>query len=476
MNPKFILLGSVVLALVAWLLDAKNSDQKGNPFQTYISALGRNAKAIGVVALFAALAVFAGWYFSKGYPGALPAGIGLLIGSLIATKVDTYSRAFPSQAYSIVPVALAMVGGCLTWILGNSSYEIRLGLIVGAACGAAILSLGSVGDRGNGGWQFAAASAIVNSGLILGAQRGDDRSAMGFALLGLALVLILCARPLIGNIKPLHFGIALGFCFVIAAWGICGKYVELPMAPLVALIGVVCALLTYWLIDEGDEKSTTNVALTSLIWVSAATVAFGQARGYGMAILTLAGFGVFVALGARRAMLFLGVPTGLLIYRIFMEQYAGSTRTLEVSQHYAVIGAIFGALIPIALWEFGGRVRAQDLWIKSPLLGLFAIGVTAMGLISSLFLVDVHGGVGLLIGLSLAPILMAWREKSNESLLGICAALGAGMVLLFGFVAPKLGIERDVKVKLVIGLAVGVLALIFATQLLLANNKKKETS
>lgn len=476
MNPKFILLGSVVLAFVAWMLDSKESGQKGLALTPYISALGKNAKAIGICALFAILGIAAGWYFSSGYPGALPVGIGLLIGSLLAIKSDTCARAIESKGNTIVPIALATVGGCLSWILGKSSFEIRLGIIVGSACGAALLSSGSTGEKRMGGWHFAAASAVVNTGLILGALRGDDRSAMGFALMGLAVVLLLCAKTLIGGIKPLQSGIGIGICFAIAAWGIGGKYLEIPMAPLVAAIGAVCALLTFWLVEESDESTTTNVALSSLIWVAAATVAFGQARGYGMAILTLSGFAVFVALGARRAIVMLGVPLGLLVYRIFMEQHAGATRTMEVSQHYAVIGAIFGAMLPIALAEFGGKIREKNMGIQAPIVGLLAIGVTTLGLVSSLFLVDVHGGVGLLIGLTLSPIIMALKYDSSETLLGICAALGAGMTLLFGFVESKLGIERDVKVKLVIYLAVGVLVLVIASHMLLSSNKKKETA
>ncbi len=472
MNPKYVLLGSLILTVVAWLVDSRNSKVK-SPFNSYILALGSNAKNIALTALFSGIALGLGWFFNEGYPGAFPAGLGILFAGLSVIKVHTCSRAYLTEKVSVFPFAMALLCGCISWLLGRNSYEIRMGLIIGATCGAALLAMSSESKKLPAVWHFSISTALINCGLILGAQRGDDRSAVGFALLAAACLVLLTGQAVFETSQKMGIAFAVGIGTVLATWGIAGQFVGIPAAPIASAIGVGCAFLTLWLFGENESQSAGTVALACLIWISAATVAFGQSRGYGMGILVLSGFSVFYCLNHSKGLTLLCLPICLLVYRVFMEEFAGFSRTLEVSQHYSVIGALFGALLPIALTEYGRKLQSDSK--NASLFGVGVIGVTGLALITSLFLVGIHGIVGLLIGLTLAPAIACLTGTSNLAIGAICSGLASSIVLIVGFVESRLGIERDVKIRLVIYSAIAILLMLSATQYFLKTDMKKET-
>jgi hypothetical protein len=268
---------------------------------------------------------------------------------------------------------------------------------------------------------------------------------LGFAALACAVIGGGIGRSF-GREGPGWLGIRAVLLLAISAWVIFTRYVQSPGLAWAATLSAAAACIAVWQVTASGG-SPMGFLISCVIWLGVATFAFGQDRGYGMAVAAVVGLASLVVLGNRRAVLTIGPLIGLVLYRALRELHQDVTRAFDIGQHYAILGillAIFLVLIPLAWMAERTEERGPTRALAIALAGAITVAATlALGVF-----LGAKGMVGLLVGLGLAPVVSGLAAEVRTTALAWGVTLSVTLLVSFNVLSPWLNMERDDKLSL----------------------------
>ncbi|MER3412877.1 MAG: hypothetical protein C4341_01320 [Armatimonadota bacterium] len=455
MNTQILTMATlgVVAAGVGWVLSPKRAS----------APRGVRAVAVNVVGTLAVLAVayhlFARWQAQKLVPvgGESEALMwGLAAGFLLV--LAAHAVGWKREANAAVSLGLA---GAAAALLGTFATEEGGRALAAAAVAAGVSSValrGSTELRTALLFLFAALSGIM----AREAAPYSPTWQVG-AMFALAGAVGACVQAALASRAHRLAALAAGFGVAIGI-GALGAFRYLYVGDLFTLLvaGMAVAVGVF-LVGEEDSSPPNGMRLLLcvLIVLGAGAWAFSLRHGFGMSAL-LVSAGVFATLlGSNRALASLSPPLSLVLLRVLIE-WAGGGSAVDLGQHYVLMGFAAGALLPLAVTQWDGRLSAE--W-ASTLWQVLVVGVPAL---AALFLA-LTGAAGFLLGLMISPIaavLLGAREKeATDGIEGVRAALlcgCAGLIVIFTtIVTPEGLVSRSAKVNALLW-ALGAIVVISA--------------
>ncbi|MFN8220941.1 MAG: hypothetical protein U0S12_12515 [Fimbriimonadales bacterium] len=449
MSP-FVLPGiAVFLAVLSLFVPFSKRDDAGS--------VRPSPGAFLMLAVIAAAGVLLGLRFGAAYPsltgGSLGFGLGILLSAITGGLGFTVLR---GKADS-VPAALGLVAVSLTPWLGEGG---PLGMVVGAGIGAWLAGMGAGEGESPSAARAAALAAVLVAANLLGANwpgefGGSAGTVFGLVAVGGWVVPSLFLRGTARIVSALVLWIAGGYLVstrVLNAtdlWPLFGG-------------GALAGLLVAWFLNDEPQASSFPSVLGAVLWLAAATTAFGMYKGLGMAVLGIAGVAATIVLDRKRALLALGPLVALVFYRVFREAVTDATRALDIGQHYAMIGLALGAMTPVLAYEWreGPGMRAAGRSLAGAAWGVLLMAIPLAGAV----LLGPKGVIGVLVGFGFGSLIEALRGAKSGHCLTLGAALAAMTVLGYKWVEPYLDLARNEKLTALvwIGGAIAALALLIA--------------
>jgi hypothetical protein len=200
------------------------------------------------------------------------------------------------------------------------------------------------------------------------------------------------------------------------------------------------------------------VVLANVIWIAGAAVAFSVNLGYGMAIAILGGVALLALLGSVRGLMTAAVVLAILVYRLFREIHPEGARSLDIGQHYTMVGIALGALIPLLPIEWGrGRtaLRSMQAGVGAMLWLLVLVGTP----VAAAVMLGSKGAIGMVVGFSFAAVVDSLRSVVSLAPAGVAVGLGAVTALSYGWLSPWMDLERAQKQHALIYIAITVAVL-----------------
>lgn len=461
---------AVALAAAALLVregSRASSDSDGpTPFWKDLAA---DRSIFIAMAALGALALISGWRWDDKLPGYMWSSWGLTLG--LAVAVVAYlaeMSAGRALAGAAVPMALGLAGvGIASMGAKESVLNTQLGFAAGSALGAWMLSLRSMGERA---WWPAIASAfgaaslaadylgskwpvekVADSGMAFGLvvvlsgivavglsraiqrQRGAGAERAGMYLV-IAAALVLLGGTLVGR----------RYLFLDDSWHIFGS-------------AVIAALVVNWFLPDGRRSSSLRFLIAAIVWIALATIAFGLRKGYGMSLSLMGGMGMMLLIGNRRALMTMGPVLALVMFRVFRELHPEAYHAVDIGQHYAIIGLLLGATLPLLPIEWsrllrpgsGGSAGAAFLWVVL-LLGILPAAAVLLG---------PKGLLGFVAGLGIGSVIEGLKGTNSLHVLSLSAGLAGAGALIYGWLGDYLEKTREAKLGVLYGV-VGVLVVV----------------
>lgn len=243
----------------------------------------------------------------------------------------------------------------------------------------------------------------------------------------------------------------------------------------VAAAGVITFALIGWLAQFQSDSSAAPAAIVLLV-VALSVAAWRTMAGFGIGIALLAAWSTLLPASARsrdgseqprssgvltRAM-FIGL--GLLLLRLFMENYADQLRGMDLHTHYTLMALAIGAVFPFLLTSFFALADNRKPTLRvlgAGIAGLFAASIP-------LVIILVWGFkplLGFLIGTIAAMFFLLlsraeaadgkFRDRLDLAVLSTTAQVSA--VFLAGVVAPLSEETRGVRIIWLAGVLVAAL-------------------
>lgn len=461
----------VAVLIAAGVILARDSSVQSadGPTPTWV-ALRERGPLFLVLAVLAGVALLAGWKWGEDLPGFMPSAWGLLLGFAVAGLSYAAEQAPTRLAGVATPLAigLAGVGVASTAGVELASY-VSLGLVAGAGLGAWILSAGS--DEAT--WPslaaiYATAAFAANylGGISPGEKAGEAGLALGLVAVLSALLGVGIARLLEKQRGSVRAGMSVVVALVLLLLGgtIVGRrYLYLDDTWLIFNGAVGLALAVHWLLPERVLKNSLGFLLGAVLWIALATLAFGLRKGFGMSLALLGGSSALLILGNRRALMTMGPLLALVVFRVFRESHTDALRALDIGQHYAIVGLLIGAALPLIPLDWSRQVassRVAGIAFAAAIWFALLVAVNpAMGL-----LLGAKGVVGFLVGLGLSSAIEGLRGGFSLQMLSLPAGMGALATVIYGWLGDRLDQTRDEKVQMlpyVLG-AIFVLAALIA--------------
>jgi hypothetical protein len=405
--------------------------------------------------LFAAAVLIWPGVFKGGSSVAVAAAVGAIVAALAAAG---------GPGRSGFAVGMAVLGTSLLHLLSYAGVSEAVGatqvaFLVGAFVAA--FATGGVPAKSSGGYLCALAAVPIISVDFLGRMKvpGSDSAASSGVVLGLAFLVAALVAGVIGRASSKAVARSLAGIVLLAAVGYLASWKYLGNSDLgnLWLGGIAVGAVVNFIMAGEAEPEPFRFILATVIWLGAATVAFGMNLGYGMAVSLLGGVCALVVFGNVRALMTLAVVLSVLVYRLFRELFPEEAKAPDIGQHYTMIGIAIGALLPLlpVEWAKGrslGGARsaiAASLW----LLILLGLPVAASVLLGS------KGAIGMVIGLGFAAVVEGLRGVASLAPVGIATGLGALTVLTYGWLGDWTDLERAVKIRAVIVVSVVILVL-----------------
>lgn len=370
---------------------------------------------------------------------------------------------------------LSMTGSA-AWSLGLGAFAVgAAGLFLGENPTTGLLALvagtnlGLIGAS-NASWLGIASFGVLATDRLGGLSGTPNLETAGQTIaiaLGIACVLASLGASMVkerGDALHPWIGtiLTMGAAVLVAE-----SYFQIASGMIVAAVAGAAALVTHYTIRARGQ--TFGFTLATLIWLGVATLTFGYAKGFGMALAWTIGVATLLFLGERRALLATGPLASLVAYRLFREYQKDAVRAFDIGQHYAVVGLVLAAGLALLLLEFGRTADAAKSPAKTEVgLDLGLIG--ALGLqVCAFVLLSAKGAVGFLVGTGLVPFVAGLRGDRDES--GLAVGLGFACLspVLCSVLVEKLDLARDEKQSfLIVGVAcvavVAVLAMLLTPQ------------
>lgn len=392
-------------------------------------------------------------------PDGVSAGYGMGIGVFAAALAygiglmgmqQAAGRSFPIAVAATIVAFLPMLPGT----------PAPMAVVFGAAVGAWILSIGKNEDPNPWGMRAAVAIAGIVAANALGSR--IDAEVVGYAgtMFGIVAALIGVINV---PIPAVARGLAIVALFSASGWLIGDKILGIPETFIIVPIASAVALIVSWLLPDEEQPNTLRMALATVIWITAGTASFSQRQGFGMAVLFLTAVSTLLLLGNRRALLSMGALGAIVFFRAFREMNTEATRALDIGQHYAMIGLVIGACLPILAQEWLRTVakRGGFLALVAGLAWVIALLGVPLG---AAVIFGPKGVVGYLFGLGLASLAEGIKGERSAHSLSLALGLSGVMTLVYEGLAPHLDMTRDEKVRalMYIGGGVVVAALLIA--------------
>lgn len=462
-NNLVLSLLALILAVLAALFPFRREDQPPAELPQRIREIrfGVFLTAI-VLSLFAVAvtvwpAVFGGGSSSEPGLGGSWIAVALAIGAL----VSACSSAAPEGASGFA-MGMAVFGASLVRLLPASSIaSAQIAFIAGTFIAA--FATGGIGGKLSGGYLCSLSAVFIVSADFLGrSSLGSDPASTSGEALGFAFLIAAIVSGVAGRFSKsgLVRG-GLGFVTLLLVGYIgCWKYLGSDELAMLWIGGVVVGGIVHLLLLGEERAEPFRFVLATVIWLGAATVAFGlnkDGRGYGMAICLLGGASLLVLLGNTRGLMTLCVAASVLIYRLFRELQPEEAKAPDIGQHYTMIGITIGALLPLLPLEWG-RSRTIAGW-RAALAGTIWLLILIGLPIAASVLLGSKGAVGLVVGLSLAALVEGLRGTVTLAPVGLAAGIGSLTVLTYGWLGDWTDLERAVKVRAVIFVAAAMLVL-----------------
>jgi hypothetical protein len=475
-GTEVALAGLVLMTLIAIVWDIRQAKRTPRTprFDLFPAEVMRE-RSLVILAIFVALSAgVAGRigeepFFRLSYPL-----WGVLVGVVTVGLARAGERCWSGGENPLTPWLLGFMGAGFAGLIAPALQGVSafLGGIVGALLSAG-LSAFDKERRGLWGWESAWVYGVGALALSLARLRGEET--LETAVLLLVLVVVVSAIGLqwsssagaslrdfrVSRMGFPSYGILVYYViFGVGVWLLGRAYLDEGAWASLVIGGSLLVFLCGWLVSD-NSRGTGRLFLVSLLWVLLATVSFGMLRGYGMGVALLSGVLTAQAMGYRGVLPALGLACGLVVFRLFMSLYGGEFTTLEIGQHYVFVGVLMGALLPVTLWEVGEHLRGglPPLWAGMMVL-LMGLIVSAGMLLLPLF-TGVRGGLGLIAGLALAPLLQVrQRDGVKESGVVLPLALGALFTVGYEYVKRAEVWEREEKIRWAVGIGVGLLVVV----------------
>jgi hypothetical protein len=171
--------------------------------------------------------------------------------------------------------------------------------------------------------------------------------------------------------------------------------------------------------------------------------------------------GVFTAFLLRRMDLLpaIGVTVGLSYYRLFREGNSEIVQAFDIGQHYAMIGFVLGVIVLIALAD--GLIRRKPTWSARGHVAAALIGVVAaMIVVGASTFFGTKGAIGLVIGLTIAPLIVRLTSPGLAWAVAASAALQGAILVVYRPLAWETSLDRDGKLKLLLYLGAGIIVVV----------------
>ena len=371
--------------------------------------------------------------------------VGLLIGVIGALLGEIYGGKFAPMG---IGVSLATA---LHMLAVPSIGPAQIALLCGGAIGA--ITIGS-----NGTFISSIVAAVCVSGDFLGSHYSSiPASAMVGSTLGLAgLVGVIISQALPKNSDVLR-PVAIGIALIVGGYLSTRSLGDMNLT-YVIMIGVAAGFVVNFLISD-SESDVTRIVIAAVIAVSIATIAFGFAKGTGMALALIAMVSILLGCGNRTALLAIAPLFGLVLYRLLKEINNDSTKALDIGQHYALLGVMLGALIPLLPTNWIQRTGTKGgigalIWSILILSGPVFIAV----------MLGEKGSIGFVAGLGLSGLCQALRKDYGLMSIAVIPGLAATTTVCLDWFHDWTDLARDDKVKvfMIAGSALVILSAVLA--------------
>ncbi len=390
------------------------------------------------------------------FPMALSFGVGCLL-SAVAYALGLMKDQI--SAGRAAPIALGVLTPALLGLLPNPG--VPFSMVFGAAASAWFLSIGKEVDPNPWAMRAAVVAAFVVAANALGKQANlGDYGAMAGTMIGLVAATAAVLSGFVASLAKspgLRAGVAMALVSV-GSWLVGDRLLHLGTILPIAAGGAVLAFLVAQIVPEDEEPSTLRLLVSVLIWVSAATAAFGFEKGFGMAVLALVATAVLLASGNKRALLTMAPLGALVMYRVFRESHPDATKAFDIGQHYAMIGLVVGALLPVMAQEWLRTVSRRGGFLTL-IAGALWIVVLLVAPVAASIVLGAKGVVGYLFGLGLAGVIEAVRGERSAHSMSLGIAMAGVMALVYDALLPHLDLDRGEKLMKLAYLGGGVLVL-----------------
>lgn len=214
------------------------------------------------------------------------------------------------------------------------------------------------------------------------------------------------------------------------------KVIAQPRVAFVVGVGILAGILLWWSsLEETGDESTPALPLGAFAMLAAVVMSFGLLQGFGIGLMLLAASPFLnLSLGhaddarsahaiARNAQL-LAFGAILLLQRWFEQKYRAELRGVAITDYYALLGFLSGALLPAFLSCVMSR-RASTPIMRLVLAGALAIVAPAILLI----IWGAKISFALFFGLALS-FLLASHKPSTRVLISSLCALAIALALI----------------------------------------------
>jgi hypothetical protein len=456
-NNLVLPLLALVLAVLAALFPSQREDESPLDWRRLIrdTRSGFFISALFLLIFGAAVMVWPA-VFKNGGPIAISAAMGAIVSALAAAAPG---------ARTAFAVGMAVLGTAILHLLSATGVIMAVGgvqvaFLVGAFIAA--FATGGAPAKSNNGYLCALAAVPIVSVNFLGQMKvpGSDGAATGGIALGLAFLVAAVGAGLLEKAKAAEIIRAGSGVVALACIGYLACWQFLGNTDLGNLWfgGIVVGVIVHFILAGEEEPEPFRFIVATVIWLGAATVAFGFNLGYGMAVALLGGACSLVILGSMRGLMTLAVVLSVLIYRLFRELFPEEAKAPDIGQHYTMIGIAIGALLPLLPIEW---LRARNLisgWRSSIAVVLWLLILLGLPVAASVLLGS-KGAIGMVIGLGFAAVIEGLRGTLSLAPVGIATGIGALTVLTYGWLGDWTDLERAVKIRAVVVVSVVILVL-----------------
>ena len=376
---------------------------------------------------------------------------GVIVGGLLLVLVNLWRQSDGA--------ALALAGFALTSPFPNAPYDSTLWPFwVMTLGGVVAFSTLAVGCRT--GVIFVSAAGIgAAANHFMPAFAGPNQSLLPTLIIFIGVIAMI-VRDVIkrsGKVKSELLAPTGGALAVLVSFAFLPKPLDMMGAfVLIGLPSIIAILIGYAMSGIANTKSLPIIA--SLIWLGMATFAYSEDKSFGMTLAATTAVIASLVMGGSNRLASVAPLMALAVYRVFRDVHTSATRSLDIGQHYALVGILVGIFIVILLSEWGSQKRDSHIRSQSAIV-IGTILSAALTLFAIMFLGS-KGGVGLLVGLLVGPALVALIGTGKS--IAVASGIGlAGLVgLSYGSLADLFSTERSTK-QMAFYIAAGVCVVMF---------------